>query len=519
MLTFSQWLAINKYEEKDLPETQRKHLEAAWKAEVAASNPPPPVPTKQPDPKPNGFDSEMHKIEAEAGRLEHIEKETLRYCHANIGNPQKIEQLKLLAQAAKDDKAMSAKDFDNAMLRADHRIGIMVTTPRAEQATDDVIEAAICRTHGLKDMEKRFSERTLEASDKRFRGGLTLVGLMTLAARQNGYKGEILGKGNLLPIWQAAQRGRMSSQHEMMAESGLSTLSIPGILSNTANKFLTTQFLYGEQSWRRIAKIKTANDFKTMTTYRLTGSNKFIKVPPGGEIKHGTLSELTYTNIVDTYGILLGIDRRDFINDDLSALTGRADEIGIGAIDSLNEVFWTEWLDDSDFFNTDKSRNNYDDGATDSVLSLAGLDNADNIFAAQTKPNGSPLGVQPRLLLVPRALRNTARNLMAAAPTASAQSTATVTLQNVWSGEFDIVDTVYLQSSAITGYSSTAWYLLADPMNLAAIEAAFLFGKQEPTVEESELEFDRLGMSMRAYMDWGCNKQEPRAGVKLKGAA
>jgi hypothetical protein len=122
-------------------------------------------------------------------------------------------------------------------------------------------------------------------------------------------------------------------------------------------------------------------------------------------------------------------------------------------------------------------------------------------------------------LLVPRSLYATAKNLMNGMVTASAQSTATVTLENVWKGMFDIVTSVYLQSSAITGYSATAWYLLADPQNVATIEVAFLDGIETPTVESSEFEFDRLGLSMRAFMDWGCNKQEPRGGVKLKGAA
>ncbi len=162
----------------------------------------------------------------------------------------------------------------------------------------------------------------------------------------------------------------------MRADAGPSTINVPGILSNVANKMLESAFNYAEASWRQISAVRSLRDFKQASMYRLDGSAKFVKVAPGGEIKHGKLSELTYTLQADSYGILIGLDRRDIINDDLGAFAGVAALLGRGAADSLNEVFWTEWLDDSTFFPTDKSLANYDDGATDSVLTLAGLENA-----------------------------------------------------------------------------------------------------------------------------------------------
>lgn len=525
-MEFEQYLIANGFDPATLNAAQKTALQTAWRA----SQKPPtlPVATVIPDTpsapqQPQDYQQKVAAIEAEANRQHAIREAGFKVLENHRGNPEKVGQIRELIDAACADTKTDIRAFELSLLKLDRYSGPMVFAPSQPVVTDSVVEAAICMTHKLPDVEQRFSEQTLDAASKRFRGGMTLNGLVSLAARQAGYRGDIGGNGNLLAMWQHANRHRQGGFEPMAAGTGLSTLDITGILSNTANKFLAAQFLYGEQSWRRISKIKTATDFKQMTTYRLTGTNKFIKVPPGGEIKHGTLSELSYTNQIDTYGILIGMDRRDFINDDLGAVTGRASEIGMGAIDSLNEVFWTEILsnptgtDGYAFFSTDHS--NYDDGATDSVLSLAGLENADTIFGIQTKPNGTPLGAQPRILLVPRALRNTAMNLMADAITASAQSTATLTVANTWKGMFEVVDSVYLQSSAITGYSSTAWYLFADPNNIPVMEVAFLYGKDMPTIEESELEFDRLGMSMRAYLDWGCNLQEYRGAVKLKGAA
>lgn len=517
MMTFSQWLAANKYEESALTPEQRKHLEAAYRAEIAAANPPPPTPRSP--------SQVMDEAEANAVRNDEIRALCTAWLKDNpYASAEKVKQLRDLQDAAITDKKTTVADFKYQMLRFDRTVGMMITTPREDSMpTAEVIEAAICTTHKLGSVEKHFNEQTLDASHKRFKGGLTLNGLITIAARAAGYRGDIGGPANLLSMVQHIKRAQSGNGFEFMAGSGLSSLTIPNIVGSAANKFLVEQFLYGEQSWRRIAKIQTANNFQQMNLYRLTGSNKFIKIPHGGEIKHGTLGELTYTNQVDTYGIMLGIDRRDFINDDLGALTGRAGEVGQGAIDALNEVFWTEFMsnptgsDGFAFFSTDHS--NYDDGATDSVLTLVGLDNAESIFGLQTKPSGSPLGAMPKIILVPRALKNTGLNLMAPSVTAGAQSTPTVTVANVYAGRYDVVDSVYLQNSSITNYSTTAWYLLADPNNIAVILLAFLFGKDTPTIEESELDFNRLGMSMRAYMDFGCNLAEYRGGVKLKGAA
>ena len=74
---------------------------------------------------------------------------------------------------------------------------------------------------------------------------------------------------------------------------------------NVANKFLLQGFFFVEQAWRDISDIRSVNDFKTVTSYRLTGAEEFKEVPPAGEIQHGTLGEESYTNQARTYGLML----------------------------------------------------------------------------------------------------------------------------------------------------------------------------------------------------------------------
>ena len=111
-------------------------------------------------------------------------------------------------------------------------------------------------------------------------------------------------------------------------------------------------------------------DFKTVTSYRLIGKDQYEQVMPGGELKHGTLGNETYTNKADTYGLMLSIDRRDIINDDLGAITTVPRKLGRGSGLKINDVFWAAFLDNAAFFTT--GANNYLAGAT-TTLGIDGL--------------------------------------------------------------------------------------------------------------------------------------------------
>ena len=141
------------------------------------------------------------------------------------------------------------------------------------------------------------------------------------------------------------------------------------------------------------------------------------------------------------------------------------------------------------------------------------------LFLDQTKPNGRPLGVQPVRLVVPNALKVTAENLMQSLEvneTTTANKPAMV--RNPHAGKFKPVASSYLGNSAITGYSTTAWYLFADPNRLAAMEVAFLNGVDRPTVERADADFSTLGVQFRGYIDFGVKEQDYRAAIKMAGA-
>ena len=371
------------------------------------------------------------------------------------------------------------------------------------QQPNDVLEAALCVAGGLQDVEKQYSDETLQAAHTTFGGGIGLQELILNAAHANGFTGRASFKGNYRDVLQAA----------------FSTTSLPGILSNTANKFLLAGFNSVEDVWRSISAIGSVSDFKQVTRYRLTGDLTYDQLAPTGEIKHGQVSEESFTNQALTYAKMMGVSRVDIINDDLGALNAIPMKLGVGAGRKVNNVFWTAFMDNASFFAA--GNNNYMSGATTN-LSITSLTAAELLFLNQVDADDQPLGLDPAILLVPNALFTGATQLMhdlEVRDEAAGAGTAKYLTGNPHAGKFQVKKSSYLHNSGYTGYSTKAWFLLANPGQLATIEMVFLNGKQVPTVETADADFNTLGIQMRGYHDFGVNKQETRAGIKSKGEA
>ncbi len=401
----------------------------------------------------------------------------------------------------------SPDQFELTLMRDLRPLGRVSASKPA--VNEEVLEAAIALAMGSSfDSEKYYRPEVLEAARRNWKQGLTITEFLRIQARRNGWNGES----------NKDVRGLLRAAFNVQASSGVSTYDVGGILSNVANKMIMDAFNAVDSSWRSIAQITPVSDFKQMKSYSLTGDLDYEKLGRGERIKHGTLGEQEYTNQADTYAKFLGIDRRDIINDDMGAFNRVRARLGRGAATKLNKVFWTEFMDNSSFFAS--GNNNYITGATTN-LSSEGLRAGAEKFMKQTDPDGEPLGIMPRYLLVPPELDSIARELFVSTNhnTGGAATTERVPNANVFANRYIPVTCPYLSNTTFTGNSTKAWYLLADPADLPTIEVVFLNGVQTPTVEMADADFDLLGISMRGYHDFGVNLMEKRGGIKSKGEA
>ncbi len=405
------------------------------------------------------------------------------------------------AQAIRDNWDATRTELE--VLRASRPKAPAIHAPY-NSVTSEVLEAACFQSAKLEGIEKVCSTQAIEIAAKRFQGGLGLQELLFEAAIANGYTGRTFRDSRRV-LEAAFGRG---------IEAGMTTIDVGGILSNVANKFLLEGFLSVERVWRSICAVRNVSDFKTVTSYRLVGKDQYEQVAPGGELKQGTLGEETYTNKADTYGLMLSIDRRDIINDDLGAITTVPRKLGRGSGLKINDVFWTAFMNNAAFFSA--GNKNFVSGA-DTALGIDGLTKGEVAFMDLVDSDGKPTGVMPAILLVPTALSAMGTQLYKSVELRDTTANTKFPVANPHQGKFRIEVSRYLSNALYTGNSAKAWYLLADPSDLPVIEMAFLNGQEAPTVETSDADFNMLGIRMRGYHDFGVNLQDPRGGVKSKG--
>lgn len=503
-MEFADFIAQLGFDDAALTDAQRTGLQAQWrKAHADPTDRGAGGGGKKDDP--NDYDATIAKFKAENARSQRI---TALVAEAIEANPNRLDDLEGIGRQALAGK-WSEQQTELALLRA-CRPGspLAAGAGQSGRVSGQVLEAALAQAAGLPDADKVYGERVMEAADKQFKGGLGLQQLLTIGAHANGYRGTASAGTNLGEVMRYA--------FDLRADAAPSTISVSGILSNVANKFVRDAFNGVEQAWRKIAAVRPVSDFKAITTYSLSGDMTYKEIAPGGTLKHATIGETSYSNQAKSYGRIAGLDRRDIRNDDLGAFGKVNKKMGRGGALKLNDVFWAEYLNNSTFFSAGNA--NVSTGAG-SALGLAGLQAAEEKFRLQTDPDGNLMGTMPKILLVPTALRATAWNLMNSTNVVST-TTANAPLPdgNPWAGMFEVVDSAYMQNSAYTGYSAAAWYLLADPNDVPVVEVCFLDGKEIPTVETTEADFDTLGIMIRGYHDFGVAKQEYRGGVRSAGS-
>lgn len=302
-----------------------------------------------------------------------------------------------------------------------------------------------------------------------------------------------------------------------MIRAALSTYSLPIALGDAANKVLFEAYTESPATWRAFASVKSTNDFKDHTGVRPSDTGDLTQLPPGGEIKHGSIKEATFKYSVDTFAKMLSIDRRDIINDDLSLFDDTARSLGKAAMRSLSDLVYQVLLANAgSFFST--GHGNYDEGAP-TALASASLATGIAKMLAQRDDENRDLDIRARTLLVPPELQQTAKELLQSdfIQRASNDLPTGNALKNSVSLE---VEPRLSNSDRFTGTSAKAWYLFASPQDTALV-VAFLQGKQSPTVEFFGFDADPnvLAATWRVFFDFGAALADHRAAYKAKGDA
>jgi hypothetical protein len=290
---------------------------------------------------------------------------------------------------------------------------------------------------------------------------------------------------------------------EIFGGGAESTSDFPSILANVANKTLRQSYEAYPQTFKPFCRQVTAPDFKPINRVQLSDSPALRPLNEKGEYTRLTLTDTNQNYSLATYGGVVALTRKTIINDDLQAFTRIPAVLGVAAARKQSDVVWAiitgnqvMQVDNTAMFAT--GHNNLLTGAN-SALALGAGNPVTGIAAGrvemrtQTGPQGTPLNLIPRYLLVPAALETLALQLIYPIQLAANQVTGVVP---EW-----IQGLVPIVEPRLDAASTTAWYMVADPTQIDTIEYCFLEG-QAGVYFETRQGFEVDGIEMKARMDF-----------------
>ena len=308
-------------------------------------------------------------------------------------------------------------------------------------------------------------------------------------------------------------------------KAAFSTVSLPGILSNVANKKLMQAYEAQPIIATKLCTTGDLSDFKENDRFRLTDIGDLKPVGADGEIKDGALSEESAKNQLETYAKKFCLTRKMIINDDLGAFLKVPTAMGNRAARLVDQLFFKRLManptgvDGKALFSA--AHKNLLSGAN-SALSADSLKKAIQLFTDQVDSDGQPINVEPSILLVPTALKFLAAELTQGTTlimSGGADNVVRPAINVLADQNLQIVSSPYLSNSKYAGSSEASWYLFGKPGVVDTFEIGYLKGKRTPTVERGDLDFNVLGIWFRVFFDIGIREQDHRGMVKASGAA
>lgn len=303
---------------------------------------------------------------------------------------------------------------------------------------------------------------------------------------------------------------RWASDAKIIERALHASSDFPQLLTAAGNRFMVDSFAMAESAIKRVARQRSAPDFRTLRNIKLGGAPTLDLVNEGGEVTSGTMFEASETYQLGTFAKIFGISRQALINDDLGAFTDPLRLMARGAAETEAQQLAALLLANSGNGPTladgqplyHATHGNL--ASPGAALSVTSLSNARQAMRDQKDLDGkTPLNIAPRTILVGSALETAAEQVVATL--ASTQ----VGEVNPFSGKLEVA-----VDPRLTGNS---WRIFADPAAWPVIEYCYLDGANGPQLTTRE-GWDVLGMEFRVVLDFGCGIVDHRGTFRNPGA-
>ena len=289
-------------------------------------------------------------------------------------------------------------------------------------------------------------------------------------------------------------RGLAPHRARYLLQEAITTSDFPLLFGDVIDRQVLAQYKAVDPVWKLFSKQSTNNDFRTSHRYRITGGDQNLDlVPEKGEYQASNRAEERFPLTLLKYGRQFDISWESLINDDLNVLKDTPSRFARAAIRTEHRLLTNLYADDDGTHAAgnlyDKTTTNEVNGSTD-LLTIDNLETGLEAMAFWRDNDGEPIANRAKFLVVPPALEMTGRAILTSATKAWLAGATTIAaapdvnhpIVNVipQMGLTLVVDP-YLPIMDTTN-GSTAWYLFADPADIAALEAAHLRGHERPEI-------------------------------------
>lgn len=288
-------------------------------------------------------------------------------------------------------------------------------------------------------------------------------------------------------------------------EEALTTSDFPLMFGDILDRQLLANYMEIPAVWRNFVKVATVRDFRTVNRYAVDGAESTLSiVPEQAQYPESSLSESRFQYSVKKYGRRIPFSWEAIINDDLGALTDIPARFARAARRTEAKFATSLYVGttgpDATFFAS--GHNNI--VTSNPILSIAALQTAFTLLAAQRDADGEPIVIDAVELVVPPALEVTANNIINAtqmflttnggvgAVDASAEQRLQV--NNWMSRRVRLSVDPYIPIVASSSNGNTSWFLFANPnQSRPAIEVGFLRGHETPEIFVKSANAQRVG--------------------------
>lgn len=287
------------------------------------------------------------------------------------------------------------------------------------------------------------------------------------------------------------------------------------ILLDIANKSVLKGWEDAPETFELWTKKGQLSDFKPSTRVGLGSFGSLREVRQGAQYQYVSVGDRGEQIVLGTYGEIFSITRQAIINDDLSMLTDIPRLMGRAAKGTIGDLVYAvltnnpQLRDGKTLFHAD--RNNLLKGAA-SALSVASLSAAKTAMRTQKgqTENGKPrtLNIRPEFVLVPVALEDTARQIIASESVQGANTNAGI--KNPIKDFAQVIGEPRLDD-----VSAIEWYMAAGQGN-DTVEVAYLNGVDVPYIEQQG-GFTIDGVATKVRIDAGVSPLDSRGLGKSLG--